>query len=187
MTTISYIIPTIGRESLKETLASIHTFEGDEILVIRHNPPSGHWGNAERQDGLDRAKCDYVAFIDDDDRYVPRHREIQIRAILENPGKPLIFKIQYPCGRVIWNPSNIRGRPPRIKNGNVSSQMFLFPNQKDKLARWDPIHSYADYSFVAKSGWGNRSNFIWRDEIIVQMGHCTSSGRGTKNIHAKGI
>lgn len=63
---ISFIIPSIGRNSLKRTLASIDKWPGDEILVIQHNPPTGNWGNSERQKGTDKAKCDYITYINDD-------------------------------------------------------------------------------------------------------------------------
>lgn len=182
--TISFIIPTVGRPSLTRTLDSIEAWDGDEVLVIKHDPPGGHWGNVERQDGLDRAGCDYVAFIDDDDRYVKGHRKIMAAAIAEAPWKPLLFRIRYPNGAVLWRPSNVAGRPPRLKNGNVSSQMICFPNDKAKLPRWDLTHSFADYYFIARTGWGNRSGFIWRPEVLVLMGHDTSTGRGSRNIKA---
>ena len=101
--TISFIIATTGRPSLQRTLASIDKRPGDEVLVIQHDPPSGNWGNAERQEGTDRATCDYLAFIDDDDVYVPNHREIMAQAILDSPKRyPILFRMQYPSGRVIW-------------------------------------------------------------------------------------
>ena len=43
--TISYIIPSIGRESVKRTLASIEQWPGDEVLVIQLDTPSGTYGN----------------------------------------------------------------------------------------------------------------------------------------------
>jgi hypothetical protein len=182
--TISFIVPTVGRvlrPSLDLTLKSITPWPGDEVLVIQHDPPSGNWGNAERQEGQDRAKCDYLTFIDDDDVYVPNHRQIMATAIAENPGKPIVFRIQYPNGNKLWRPSRWKGlerrrwAPPQIKNGNVSSQMFLFPNDKTKLAQWDQSSSWrgrgADTAWIAWSGWGNRYNHVWMDEVIVLMGH----------------
>ena len=184
MSTISFIVPTIGRPSLQATVASVERWDGDELLVIKHDPPGGNWGNAERQHGLDIATKQYIAFIDDDDVYVPGHRQIMADAIQENPGKPILFRVLYPNGSVIWKPSNIHGRPPQIKNGNVSSQMILVPNNRDMLAKWDQGHSFADFLFVARSKWGNRSAWVWREEVIALMGHDTSTGHGTKNIHA---
>jgi len=169
--TISFIVPTVGRSTLAATVASIKRLPGDELLVIQHEKPSGNWGNDERQEGQDRASCEYVAFLDDDDIYVSDHRKIMAAAISANPGKPVVFQIQYPDGRTLPRPSNILGRPPMIKNGNVSSQMFLFPNDKKMLSRWDGHHRWADFHYIARSGWGHRANFVWRDEIIALLGH----------------
>lgn len=162
--TISFIVPTTGRESLKKTLASIETRPGDEVLVIQHNPPSGNWGNAERQEGTDRAKCDYLAYIDDDDKYVSGHREIMDKAIRENPNEcPILFRMQYPSGRVLWDKK-------WVKNGNVSTQMILVPNKKDMLYEWDQTHTWADFQFINCWAWPAKK-IIWREEIIVLMGH----------------
>lgn len=172
---ISFIVPTIGRPTLQATLASIESWPGDEVLPIRHDPPSGNWGNAERQQGQDLARCAYLAFIDDDDVYVQGHRRMMNEAIRENPDKPIVFRIQYPNGQKLWQPSNIAGRPPEIRNGNVSSQMFLFPNDKTKLTHWIQHRTWrgrgADFYFIASTGWGNRSGFVWKDQVLVLMGH----------------
>lgn len=163
-TTISFIIPTIGRDSLKRTLASIEKWPGDEILVIQHAPPSGNWGNAERQEGTNKAKCDYLAFIDDDDVYIPAHREMMDKAIRENPNKnPILFRMQYPNGRIIWHKK-------WIKNGNVGAPMILVPNEKEMLYGWDQKHSWADYLFIKKWKWPTKS-IIWRGEVIALIGH----------------
>ena len=175
MSTISFIVPTIGRPSLQATVASVDRWAEDELLVIKHDPPSGNWGNAERQHGQDLAKCEYIAFIDDDDVYVPEHRQMMADAIKENPGKPIVFRIQYPNGSKLWQPSNFAGRPPEIRNGNISTQMFLFPNDKTKLGNWIQHKTWkgrgADFYFIARTGWGNRSGFVWKDQVLVLMGH----------------
>lgn len=161
--TISFIIPSIGRESLKKTLASIEKWPGDEVLVIKHNPPSNNWGNAERQEGTDKAKGDYLAYIDDDNVYVKGHREIMDRAIRETPDLPNLFRIQYPSGRTLpqkrW-----------VKNGNVDTQMILVPNRKEMLYGWDQHHSWADFWFIYRWKWPKKS-IVWRGEIIALMGH----------------
>jgi len=162
--TISFIIPTVGRDSLKKTLASIESWSGDEVLVIQHNPPSGNWGNNERQEGTDKAKCDYLAFIDDDDVYVPGHREIMANAIKENVnGYPIMFRMRYPSGRVLWEIK-------KIKCGNIGAPMFLVPNKKESLHKWEPERSAADFIFADKWHWPAKLT-VWREEIIALPGH----------------
>lgn len=160
---ISFIIPTSGRASLEKTVASIEKWPGDEIIVIKHNPPSGHWGNEERQEGTEKAKGDYIAYIDDDDTYVPGHREIMNTAINEIHGCPFLFKIQYPNGRVLW-------RKKWEKNGNISTQMILVPNIPEMFYGWDETHHWADFWFIHRWMWPSNA-VVWRDEILVHMGH----------------
>lgn len=161
--TISFIVPTTGRESLKDTLASIDAWPGDEVLAIQHDKPIGNYGQAERQEGTDRAKCDYLAFMDDDDKYVPGHRAIMDRAIGENPnGFPILFKMQYPSGRVL-------PRTPEMFCGNVGSPMILVLNVKEKLSKWT-WERFHDFRFIDNWKWPRRQ-IIWRPEIIALLGH----------------
>jgi len=163
--TISFIVPTTGlRASLKKTVDSIETWPGDELLVIQHDPPSGNWGNDERQEGTEKATCDYICFMDDDDEYVPDHRTIQAKAIRENINEyPIMFKMQYPNGRVLWEEK-------KIKCGNIGLPMFLVPNIKENFHKWEPERSAADFIFADKWHWPAKLT-VWREEIIVLLGH----------------
>lgn len=165
MATISFIIPTIGRKSLKRTLASIEKWEGDEIWVIQHTPPSGTWGNAERKDGIAKSTCDYIAFIDDDDYYIRGHRAIMEAALKESPGKPILFKVKFPSGKILWERKE-------IVPGNVSGQMMLVPNIRKKFYRfqWPGNTHMSDYYFMSR--W-KFPEVVWREEIIVMMGSMT--------------
>ena len=161
--TISFIIPTIGRKSLQKTLASIEKWGGDGILAIQHFPPSGTWGNTERKEGIAKSACDYIAFIDDDDYYVKGHRTLMDKAINENPGKPNLFKLQYPNGKILWDRKE-------IVPGNISSQMIMVPNKKEMFYRFQfPGNTnMGDYYFVSR--W-KFPEVVFREEIIVMMGH----------------
>lgn len=163
MTSISFVIPSIGRESLKRTLASLEQMPGDEVLVIQHHPPSGKWGNPERKEGIAKATGDYIAFMDDDDYYVPGHRQIMTTAMAENPGVPNLFRMQYPNGKILW-------QQRMVIPGNVSSQMILVPNIKSMFYKFlfPDGTNMGDYYFISR--W-KFPNIIWRPEIIARLGH----------------
>jgi hypothetical protein len=164
MATISFIVPTVGRSSLTCALGSIERCPSDEVIVVQHDPPGGHWGNEERQAGVDRATCDYLAFLDDDDTYVPGHRDLMERAICEGaPGVPILFRVQYPSGRMIW-------KSKWVKNGNVSAQMILVPNRKNMLHDWKSKQRFADFHFINQWRW-HAKDIKWRTEVIAKMGH----------------
>lgn len=161
MTSISFIIPSINRETLHRTIASIEAREGDEIIVEYDIPRSYKWGNPQRNKAIARATGDYLAFIDDDDWYVEGHREMQQKAIDENPGKPILFQMKYPDGPVLWETKE-------IKAGNVSTPQILVPNIKEKLHHWEGARNMADFIFIQK--W-KFPEIVWKEQILVNLGH----------------
>lgn len=161
--TISFIIPTKGRDSLGRTLRSIECWDGDEILVEVDNPISNAWGNPQRNNAMARAKGDYLAFIDDDDWYVEGHREMMQHAINENIGHPILFQVKYPNGQLKWS-------KPEIVAGNITTQMILVPNNKTLLHTWEGKRNMADFIFVDKWGWFD-DEVVWKEQVIALMGH----------------
>lgn len=172
--TISFIVPTIGRDSLQDTIASIELWDGDELLVIQHDPPSCNWGNNERQEGVNKAKCDYLAFMDDDDVYVSGHREIMDAAIRETPGLPIMFRMKFPDGTIL--PKDVSNKPMRnkshkyLRSGNVGTPMILVPNIKEKLSTWNPTIPHADFQFINCWTWPRR-NIQWKKDVIALISH----------------
>lgn len=169
MPSISFIIPSINRQTLHRTIASIEMWEGDEICVEFDIPRSNMWGNPQRNKAIDRATGDYLAFIDDDDYYVPGHRAVMATAMEENPGKPNLFKMAYPDGPILWETR-------QVIPGNVSTPMILVPNIKERLYHWPGARNMADFIFIDRWDWP-KEEIVWRDEIIVNLGHPDGKAR----------
>lgn len=163
MPSISFIIPTMGRDSLGRTLRSIERWPNDEILVETDIPKTNQWGNNCRNLAMTRATGEYLSFIDDDDCYIAGHRQIMENAINENPGKPILFRMQYPDGRVLWNKKE-------VIPGNIGSSMIFIPNKKDMFSPWKDGRNMADFLFVDNWKW-SKEDIIWREEIISLLGH----------------
>jgi glycosyltransferase involved in cell wall biosynthesis len=144
-------------------VASIEVWPGDEVLVEFDLPPTGMWGNPQRNKAMARATGDYLAFIDDDDYYVPGHRQIMEDTINENPGKPILFRMKYPSGRVIWK---VKSNTP----GNVGSPMILVPNKKEMLYKWYSGRNMADVIFTMNWKWP-AEEVVWSDKVIALLGH----------------
>lgn len=156
---VSFIVATLGRETLKDTLASIETLPGDEILVMRQTEPiPWDFGNSMRNKGIEKATGDYLAFIDDDDVYLPGHRAKMEKAAQENPGKPMLFRFRFAAsGRVVWD-------EPVFHCGNMGTPSIFVPNQKEMLPQWitetkDKI--VGDFQFM------NHLKWKWRDIVFV--------------------
>jgi glycosyltransferase involved in cell wall biosynthesis len=185
---ISFIVPTIGRASLAQTLASIKLRSGDEILLVgeratgafsgtdwrrRFIPclPGNDWGSTERNLAMPYAHGQYLAFMDDDDTYAPGYRALMQDAIDTTPDRPVIFRQQYPDGRTLW-------QEPVVMFGNVGTPMFLIPNVPEKLGVWGSFVG-GDCYFLEQCGW-LRSEFVWRPEVVALIGDNVPS-------HAKGL
>jgi glycosyltransferase involved in cell wall biosynthesis len=164
----SVIVPTKGRDTLSRTLATVadQLDPGDEILVVCNH--ANDWGNSARQSAMDRAKGDYIAFVDDDDIFVPGALEAMRSWARDHPGRIGIFKRKSDA----WAP---QPREPVLKQGMVCPQNFLIPNIPGKLGRWgeqsqDPA---LEEEIAARNG------RHWSDVFFVQE---TAELQGTEPI-----
>jgi len=171
--TVSVIIPTIGRPSLARAVTSFarQRRPGDEILVvgpIGTDVPEGcrfipcvsaqNWGATERTLGIAAATGDYLAFMDDDDIYLPNARQAMAESATVMPDLPVVFRMHTPEG-VIWS-------EPVLKNGRVSSQLFFIPNVPSRLGKWS-ARRCGDYEFLKTCHWPKyRPIFRCGDSVV---------------------
>jgi glycosyltransferase involved in cell wall biosynthesis len=145
---VSIIIPTYDRPKLLSlTLESIkaQTFTDYEVIVVDDGAPNeetkmvcdrfskvsyfkidNSGGPAKpRNIGISKAKGDYIAFIDDDDLWLPLKLAKQVEILDKNPEFGLVHS---PC-RIMDKDGNISeiliGKPgsPDVKHGNVAMRM----------------------------------------------------------------
>lgn len=171
--TVTYIVPTTGRSTLQATLQSIECWPGDEILLVSDGVKVSHpcvkhvqcpagqdWGHSERNFATPMARGRYIAHIDDDDVYAPGTRRFMADAMRKNPGQPVMFRMRYNNGIVLW-------REQILRCGNVGTPMFLMPNMPTKLGNWEPQVG-GDFLFLESSKW-KASEYVWRPEIIALL------------------
>ncbi|NND62761.1 MAG: glycosyltransferase [Flavobacteriaceae bacterium] len=146
---VSVIIPTFNRpDLLRQTLASVvyQTYENIEIIVVDDGTPGDEnqklcsemsqinyikidnsGGAAKpRNIGIDNAKGELIAFLDDDDIWLPEKIEKQIAVLNANPDYDLVHgycKIidleGNETGRIIG-----RTQDPKDKHGAVAMKML---------------------------------------------------------------
>lgn len=182
---LTIIVPTIGRDSLKNTLDSIASQLQmvDEVFVIADgnypeskelvkkygiqygyftipDGPHHDWGARARNFGIDLSKKAYIAFMDDDDQYLPGAFGFIKNAIQAFPGNPLMFRMIHGKS-ILW-------RQNKMVVGNVSTQMVVVPNNPKKLARFTDRYE-GDFDFIKGTAdlySTNYDPFIWREEVI---------------------
>ena len=174
---ITFLVPTIGRKSLEATLRSIETWQGDEILLVGERlttndprvrflecPAGKDWGAAERNFAQPFAQGSYVAHIDDDDCYALGTRRLMQDAIDRTPGRPVLFRMQFPNGITLW-------RDEKVYCGNVGTPMILVPNQPELFGTWGSFVG-GDCHFLESMKWSHH-DIVWRPEVIALLGHNT--------------
>jgi glycosyltransferase involved in cell wall biosynthesis len=168
--TLSIIIATSGRPTLKRTLASIagQLQPGDEVIVVRD--ASGDPGDTARMDAMPRARGSHLAFMDDDDVYSRDGLERMRRFARQHPDRVAIFKMEHPVGTTHW-----RENEPELRYANVSSQTFLVPNVPGRLGRWHEVPRtsgkgmYAgDYVFILETV-ELQGEPVFVDEVIAYI------------------
>lgn len=146
---VSVIVPTYKRtDFLKLTLQSIlkQTFQDFEIIVVDDGTPNddnlilcktfdkikyikieNSGGPAKpRNVGICEAKGKYIAFVDDDDLWLPTKLEKQVAILENNPD----FGLVHGCCEIIDEngilQNTIIGRPgtPEVKHGDVALRMI---------------------------------------------------------------
>lgn len=180
--TVTYVLPTVGRQSLAAALASIECWPGDDILVVGHGaslglqslqrerrevllvdcPPGNDWGHAERNFAAKYARGQYVAHIDDDDTYAPGTRALMADAMAATPDRPVLFRMRYPNGITLW-------AEPAVRCGNVGTPMMLLPNRPEMLGTWGSFVG-GDCHYLETSKW-RAEDYVWRPEVIALLGH----------------
>jgi glycosyltransferase involved in cell wall biosynthesis len=173
---LSIVIPTLGRPSLAATLASCA--DADEIVVVLDTsrggalpcklPPNSVFaegdfgvtgGHAGRAHGISLATGTHLAFFDDDDVYTPGAMDLMRYAACD---RPVIFRMDHYTHGVLW-------RDREVRFGNVSTQMYLVPNDPARLGTWEPHapglrEPGGDYTFI-KGCVEKMGEPVWREEI----------------------
>jgi len=151
-----------GRGSLDRTLSSIthQLLPGDE-LIVEHDD-TGDWGATPRTRGMRQATGTYLLWMDDDDVYHPSGLARVRNAIVANPGRPLMFQMRRASHLqdVLWSGKD-------LVQGNVSTQMFVVPNDKSKLGVWGCEYT-GDYEFIKSTlSYYHSESLVWIPEIIA--------------------
>ena len=69
-------------EARKKTEEVVQKYKDARIRYLRN--PMNLGGAVSRNRGIEEAKGDYIAFLDDDDMYLPDKLEVQVKAMIEN-------------------------------------------------------------------------------------------------------
>ena len=121
---VSVVIPTIPSRSklLQRAIGSVHsqTYSNIELVVVNE----GLSATVQRNIGIKRSHGDFIAFLDDDDEWLPTKIEKQVKCLLENPScfMAVCYSVDYRFNtRRFCKPKEILVYGDLIKSFNLSS------------------------------------------------------------------
>lgn len=196
MVTLSIIVPTIGRRILRKLLREVipQLNPGDEVLVIADGPqpyarrivtgihPQVHyheteqtrcWGHPQRNWAIQIAKASHVVSFDDDDALLPNSLAAIRTNALATPDRPMIFRMKH-RSLTLWF-------TPELVCGNVSTQMFVVPNNRLRLGTWGNRYE-GDLDFITSTAQlypSKEKAIIWKEDVIALHGIAGRDPRGS--------
>jgi glycosyltransferase involved in cell wall biosynthesis len=125
------------------------------------------WGHPQRNHGATVARGKYLAWLGDDDIYLPGAFEQLARALYRREDDPrvLLFRWIAPWKQVLWHTAGFLGEEP----GHIDAECIVCPNVPAKLGVWRNRYQ-GDFDFIAETveRWGGLSRVIWQPEVIAQ-------------------
>jgi glycosyltransferase involved in cell wall biosynthesis len=126
--------------------------------------PVANSGVRPRLRGLELAKGDFIAYLDDDDAYRPEHCELLATALIQNPGSGFAYSQMASHGAQMGPATgNIIGNA-ELGACQVGTPMIMHRRELTELATWGPPDSMEDWRLVAR--WLQR---LVRAEFVPQV------------------
>lgn len=94
--------------------------DNPNIIYIAYTPSRG--GNYARNIGIKAAQGEYVAFLDDDDEWLPKKIQRQLDKFQENPDIALV----YTGINIIYNEERVKYYQAANVEGNISHEILLY-------------------------------------------------------------
>ena len=151
----------VGSEERSLTEKVMKGITDSRVIYIKNEKNLG--GAESRNRGIEEAKGEYVAFLDDDDIYLPDRLEVQVKAMIENGWDVSVMDgatYNYVTGE------KVAERHQRIKNGMTKEELirsnllyhisgtntFMYKSEfLRKTGGFDNVPSCQEYSLMEKT------------------------------------
>jgi glycosyltransferase involved in cell wall biosynthesis len=136
------------------------------VTYVEHDGGRHAWGHPQRNFGATAACGRYLAWLGDDDIYLPGafdaiHANLRARA---EPRVHLFRWIPPWKAPVLWEEAGV------LLQDHVDAEQIVCPNDPAKLGTWNAGRYQGDYDFIRETveRWGGVERVVWRPEVIAQ-------------------
>ena len=140
------------------------------------SPPRAHGAIAKNHGIFQMARAPFIAYLDDDDEYLPDFLRVMMGALEKHPGCPLVYcRAEYrdqDTGRRIWgNPfhgalkwsrENLMRYNFLVSNGVVHTRAVL-----DEVGGWNPGDYFDDYDLWKRMAANHDFHYVNRALCVV--------------------
>jgi|GEM_PF-3568186 len=148
---------------LARTLAAQHP---ERLRYVEHDGGLHAWGHPQRNFGATVARGRWLAWLGDDDVYLPGAFETLGRALRRQEDDPrvLLFRWIAPWKQVLWHTAGV------LQEGLVDAECIVCPNVPAKLGTWNAARYQGDFDFIKETTdfWNGPDRLIWQPEVIAQ-------------------
>jgi glycosyltransferase involved in cell wall biosynthesis len=114
-------IIVVDDASTDNTSEVVAAFNDERIRFLRHDTNKG--GSAARNTGILASTCDYIAFLDDDDEWLPDKLRKQMEILRASP--PEVGVVYTGCVDVNRTTGKVNGQQIPTKRGNLSKKLLV--------------------------------------------------------------
>jgi glycosyltransferase involved in cell wall biosynthesis len=155
--------PALAQLLMTEYMAKVYLDDVPERFPVtggvlkEHNHPvtfaqlpdhTGEWGSRARLHGIELARGELIAYIDDDDALRPEHVQVLVSALMANPKAGLAYSRMASYGAATGNVTVI-GTEALTPCG-IGTPMMIHRRGLLDLATWGPPDSMEDWKLVEK-------------------------------------
>jgi hypothetical protein len=136
---------------LKDYVATRTARTGQPTLLwdfLPNDLRGGQWGVAPRRRALELATGDLIAYLDDDDKYRPRHCEVLVQALADHPDAGFAYTQMASHGQMIEDAGGTIIGSAELGPCQIGTPMIMHRKELLELATWGPPDSMEDWRLV---------------------------------------
>jgi len=134
------------------------------LTYVEHNGGRHMVGHPQRNHGATVARGRYLAFLGDDDLYLPGAFQSIARALRAHEDDPRVFLFRWiaPWRMVLWHTAGF------LAEDHIDAECIVCPNVPEQLGTWTNRYQ-GDYDFIAETValWGGVGRVRWQPEVLA--------------------